>query len=115
MEAGHVTSSSPLIGPQVVAGQLLGPGLELVAGSGTHNQSFRLVVDTDTRWGSSVLPSIVAPEGIDTQLRTSLPRTLQLGGTDGARLFPEEGHHELATDLDPGEEFLIRKDGSPHL
>ena len=59
VEADHVTQCSPLIGPQVVAGRLLGPGLELVAGSGTHNQSFRLVVDTDTRWGSSVLTSMV--------------------------------------------------------
>ena len=56
MEAGHVTPSSPLIGPQVVAGQLLGPGLELVAGSGTHNQSFRLVVDTGTRWVPQFCP-----------------------------------------------------------
>ena len=55
MEAGHVTPCSPLIGQQVLAGRLLGPGLDLVAGSGTHNQSFRLVVDTLTRWGSSVL------------------------------------------------------------
>ena len=56
MEAGHVTPRSPLIGPQVVAGRLLGPGLELVAGSGTHNQSFRLVVDTDTRWVPQFCP-----------------------------------------------------------
>ena len=125
VEAGHVTPCSPLIGPQVVAGRLLGPGLELVAGSGTHNQSFRLVVDTETRWGSSVFTSIVDSSArhllqklllrIDTILRTSPLRTLQLRGTDGARLFPEEGHHELATDIDPGEEFLIRNDGSPYL
>ena len=48
-------------------------------------------------------------------MRTSPLRTLQLGGTDGARLFPEEGHHELATDIDPGEEFLIRNNESPYL
>ena len=64
MEAGHVTPCSPLIGPQVVAGRLLGPGLELVAGSGTHNQSFRLVVDTHTRWGSSVLTLLVPSPNI---------------------------------------------------
>ena len=52
--AGHLTPCSPLIGPQVLAGRLLGPGLELVAGSGTHNQSFRLVVDTHTRWSLMV-------------------------------------------------------------
>ena len=48
-------------------------------------------------------------------MRTSPLRTLQLGGTDGARLFPEEGHHELATDIDPGEEFLIRNNESSYL
>ena len=108
-----------------MAGRLLGPGLELVAGSGKHNQSFRLVVDTETRLGSSVFTSIVNSSArhllqklllrIDTILRTSPLRTLQLGGTDGARLFPEEGHHELATDIDPGEEFLIRNEESSYL
>ena len=48
-------------------------------------------------------------------MRTSRLRTLQLGGTDGVRLFPEEGHHELATHIDPGEEFLIRNNESPYL